>query len=84
MARRPRNIDDPNAIPRAIELHLRALNFTRLDPYFDWCWANGFDGSIYKTKADLQEELDTFATLAKKREAQNRLHKNPKAFLKAV
>jgi len=84
MARRPRNIDDPNAIPRAIELHLRALNFTRLGPYFDWCWANGFDGSIYKTKADLQEELDTFADLAKKREAQNRLHKNPKAFLKAV
>lgn len=61
-----------------------ALGFREPGDYLDWCWANGFDRTIQKSRADLQDELDAFNALARKREAQTRLHKNPKAFFEAV
>ncbi len=60
------------------------LGFMNSRSYFDWCWANGFDGTLDKSRSDLQEERDAFEVLAKEREKQTRLHKHPKAFLEAV
>ncbi len=61
-----------------------ALGFSYSRDYVDWCWANGFDGSLEKSKADLREERVAFEALAARRQRHNRLHKNPKAFLEAV
>lgn len=61
-----------------------SLGFVDTRSYFDWCWTNGFDGTLEKSRGDLQEERGVFEDLAKKREKQNRLHKSPKAFLEAV
>ena len=61
-----------------------AMGFEQSRTYFDWCWANGFDGTLEKSRADLQEERDAFEAIAEKRKRQTRLHKNPKAFLEAV
>lgn len=84
MARRPRIIENQDPISPTLDRHMRELGFTLPGPYYDWCWANGFDGSLEKSKADLQEERDAFVVLAKKRQTQNRMHKNPKAFFGAV
>ncbi|MGB0906390.1 MAG: PcfJ domain-containing protein [Maricaulaceae bacterium] len=81
MARPPRHDTD---IPPAIERHMRDLGFNLPRLYLDWCWANGFSQGYDKSKSDLIEERDLFGALAKKKLAQNRLHKNPKAFLEAV
>ncbi|MCH9766077.1 MAG: PcfJ domain-containing protein [Alphaproteobacteria bacterium] len=84
MTRRPH----PNAaeppIPKALSRHMRALGFARPDVYFDWCWANGFDGSFDKSQTDLQEEVAAYEAILQKRARHGRLHKNPKAFLEAV
>jgi len=84
MARRPRIVANQDEIPKLLQSHLKTLGFAVAGPYYDWCWANGFDGTLEKSKANLQEEMDKFHDLKKKRETQNRLHKNPKAFLEAV
>ena len=60
------------------------LGFQRSNQYVDWCWRHGFDGSLDKTKSELQDEIDAFEALIVKREAQNKLHRNPKAFLQSV
>lgn len=60
------------------------LGFQWSREYIDWCWRHGFDGSLEKTKIDLQEEMDAFEGLKKKRDAQTKLHRNPKAFLNSV
>lgn len=84
MARRPVQRRTSDSISKAVERHIRDLGFEHAQAYVDWCWANGFDGTLEKSRADLQEERDTFEALAAKRSRQSRLHKNPKAFLEAV
>lgn len=81
MALRPRNDID---IPPATDRHMRELGFNLPRFYLEWCYANGFPEKFDKTKSELIEERDMFGALAKKKLAQNRLHKNPKAFLEAV
>ncbi|MEM9617488.1 MAG: PcfJ domain-containing protein [Pseudomonadota bacterium] len=60
------------------------MGFTHSRAYFDWCWANGFEGVLEKSRSDLQEERAAFESIAAKREKQSRLHKKPNAFLEAV
>lgn len=84
MARRPAYLRETDPVPKAIERHIEALGFVSSQVYFDWCWANGFDGSFEKSRSDLQEEAAAFEQTKRKREKHARLHKNPKAFLEAV
>jgi len=84
MARRPNPQAAQPSIPKAIARHMRALGFERMDVYFDWCWNNGFDGSVDKSQSDLQDEEAAYQAILQKRARHGRLHKNPKAFLEAV
>ncbi|MCF6220052.1 MAG: PcfJ domain-containing protein [Robiginitomaculum sp.] len=84
MARRPEYIRENDPLPTKMERHIDRLGFENSEHYFDWCWENGFDGTIEKSKTDLQDELEAFATSLEKKAKQHRLHKNPKAFLKAA
>jgi len=84
MALRPKYLQQADPVPVTIERHMAKLGFQRSRDYLDWCWRNGFDGSLDKSKVDLQEEVDTYAALELKREAQSKLHRNPKAFLNSV
>ncbi|WP_422344682.1 PcfJ domain-containing protein [Parasphingorhabdus sp.] len=71
-------------MPVKIERHMLALNFIQSTDYFDWCWANGFDGSLEKSAMDLREEIEAYQTEQIKRKSHAKLHRNPKAFLAAV
>ena len=63
---------------------MESLGFAYSRQYFDWCWANGFDGTFEKSRADLREELEAHEAQLARRRKHNRLHKNPGAFLEAV
>ena len=84
MARRPTYIKELDPLSPAIEKHILVLGFTQSANYIDWCWANGFEGSIDKSKTDMLEESDAFNKIAAQKVKQQRLHKNPKQFFKAV
>ena len=84
MARRSALVRKDDPVPMNIERHMLAMGFEHSRNYFDWCWANGFDGSVDKSRSDLFEELEAYAAFAEKRKKQTRLHKNPKAFVEAV
>ena len=84
MARRPAYLQSLDPVSKTLERHMLDLGFIRTRDYFDWCWANGFDGTIEKSRSDLQEELEAFEVIQIKRTAQARLHKTPKLFLEAV
>ena len=84
MARRPIYLRETDPVPTSIERHMLQLGFRESPAYFEWCRANGFEGGVDKSSADLLEECEAFEALAAKREKHNRLHKNPKAFLEAV
>ncbi len=85
MARRPVHQDnDAPQISKAMERHISGLGCHNLPQYVDWCWANGFDGSLDKSRFDLQEERETFLAIVERKKKQERLHKHPKEFLEAV
>ncbi|MEL7028035.1 MAG: PcfJ domain-containing protein [Pseudomonadota bacterium] len=84
MARRPLHLQNLDPVPKPIEQHMLHLGFVHSRHYFAWCAANGFRADAIKSRTDLQEERDAFDALARKREAQNRLHKKPRAFFEAV
>lgn len=60
------------------------LGFDNSRDYVDWCWRNGFEGTLFKARSEFVEERRAFEAIRARRRAQERLHKNPKAFLEAV
>lgn len=84
MALRPKYLQQADPVSVTIERHMVKLGFSRSNDYIDWCWKHGFDGTLDKSKADLQDEIDAFEVDRAKRDAQNKLHRNPKAFLQSV
>lgn len=81
MARHP--IDLPG-VPPPLARHIKALGLPNWQSYFGWCREHGFPESLEKTKRHMQQELEVVEQFELRRKAQMRLHKNPKAFLKAV
>ena len=84
MARRPAFIRTNDPVPAPIERHMTELGLATSVDYFDWCRANGFDGSFDKSRGDLEEEREALDAIKQRRDRQQRLHKQPKAFLQAV
>ena len=84
MARWPQFVDLDSPVPPLIRRHMQTMGFSSPHAYLGWCWENGFEPTFLKSRMDLQAERDTFNAAAEIRRKHNRLHKNPKAFLKAV
>ena len=84
MARRSTYLKNTDPLPASIEKHIVELGFQTSGAYIDWCWQNGFEGSIEKSKADMQEELAHVQEIARRREEHARLHRNPQKFLTAA
>ncbi|MEM7427212.1 MAG: PcfJ domain-containing protein [Pseudomonadota bacterium] len=84
MARRPLILEDGEELTKPLERHILALGFGHTRDYYNWCWANGFDGLPDKSRADMQEEAAAFEAALTRRKKHARLHKKPKAFLEAV
>ena len=61
-----------------------AMGFDRSQAYLDWCYRRGFDHSLEKSGADFVEELEAREAELRRFDAQTKLHRKPKAFLKAV
>ncbi len=81
MARHP--IDLPGVPPQTAR-HIKALGLPNWQHYLGWCREHGFQESLEKSKRQMQQELEIIEQLELRRKAQMRLHKNPKAFLKAI
>ncbi|MDG2004284.1 MAG: PcfJ domain-containing protein [Novosphingobium sp.] len=60
------------------------MGFKQSSAYIDWCWVNGFEGSLEKSGAELMEEREAYQAIQVRRAAHSKLHRNPKAFLRAV
>ncbi|MEM6909498.1 MAG: PcfJ domain-containing protein [Pseudomonadota bacterium] len=84
MARRPAFLRECDPAPARIEKHMMALGLPQTQAYLDWCWANGFEASFDKKSADMLEELEAHAAQQKRKADQAKLHRKPKAFLRAV
>ena len=84
MATRSDFLREHDPVPKLVEQHMLGMGFVESREYLDWCWANGFEGTLDKSRFDLREEREAFEAAAARRVKHNRLHKHPKAFLEAV
>lgn len=84
MAKRRRKSDSDGSISEKMRKHLTALQLASPEDYLGWCVDHGFDASIEKTRDEIYEELAAFRRDLDRAEAQTKIHRNPKQFIKQV